>query len=84
MLVKATKIGFYKGARQRVGQVFEMGSVRTKEGKVVDGKGRAISWVVPADGEGVSGPKVLGPNESSRNPVQTKSGDGSGDQNGEQ
>lgn len=79
MLVKAIKMGFYKMSRQRVGAVFEMAGVKVEKNQVVDKAGKPVSWVVAANGEGVKGPKVLGPNGGGQNPDQTTSESSSAD-----
>ncbi len=63
--VKAVKMGFYRGARKRPGEVFD-----------VD-KGEKASWFVPTD-EAPSGPKARGRSDSTSNTDPT-TGSGSSD-----
>ncbi|MDR8077841.1 hypothetical protein KPA96_19485 [Burkholderia cenocepacia] len=56
--VKAIKMGFYRGARKRPGDVFD-----------VD-KGEKASWFVPTD-EAPTGPKARGRTDSTSSTDQT-------------
>ncbi|PVX84348.1 hypothetical protein [Paraburkholderia unamae] len=60
MKVKATKQGYFGGGRRNPGDTFEMPNVTVKAGEVIGKNGKAVSWVVPASGEGTSGPKARG------------------------
>ncbi|MGU4696730.1 hypothetical protein K6L09_08690 [Burkholderia cepacia] len=65
--VKAIKMGFYRGARKRPGEVFD-----------VD-KGEKASWFVPTD-EAPTGPKARGRNDSTSNTDPTTGSGSSGGQ----
>ena len=68
--VKAIQTGFYKGARKRVGDVFEVS------------KGEKAKWFVPTD-EAKSDPKARGRADSTSS-TDPKSGSGSsGEQAGD-
>lgn len=60
MKVKAIKQGFFGGGRRNPGNTFEMPNVTVKAGEVIGKNGKAVSWVVPATGEGTTGPKARG------------------------
>jgi len=64
--VKAIQTGFYRGARKRVGEVFEVE------------KGEKASWFVPAD-EAPTGPKARGRADSTSS-TDPKNGSGSSDE----
>ncbi|MDN7554659.1 hypothetical protein QZM46_25440 [Burkholderia vietnamiensis] len=68
--VKAIKMGFYRGARKRPGEVFD-----------VD-KGEKASWFVPTD-EAPTGPKARGRVDSTSSTEQTSGSGLSGEQAGD-
>ncbi|HEP6279810.1 hypothetical protein [Burkholderia vietnamiensis] len=68
--VKAIKMGFYRGARKRPGEVFD-----------VD-KGEKASWFVPTD-EAPTGPKARGRVDSTSSTEQTSGSGSSGEQAGD-
>ncbi|HDR9164865.1 TPA: hypothetical protein QDB28_005301 [Burkholderia vietnamiensis] len=68
--VKAVKMGFYRGARKRPGEVFD-----------VD-KGEKASWFVPTD-EAPTGPKARGRVDSTSSADQTSGSGSSGEQAGD-
>ncbi|KVE27253.1 hypothetical protein WS67_12185 [Burkholderia singularis] len=60
--VKAIKMGFYRGARKRPGEVFDVE------------KGEKASWFVPTD-EVLTGPKVRGRADGTSSMVQKTGSD---------
>ncbi|UQP02236.1 hypothetical protein L0Z36_10145 [Burkholderia multivorans] len=64
--VKAIKMGFYRGARKRPGEVFDVE------------KGEKASWFVPTD-EAATGPKARGRGDSTSS-TDPKNGSGSSDE----
>ncbi|MBR8244782.1 hypothetical protein [Burkholderia multivorans] len=64
--VKAIKTGFYRGARKRPGEVFDVE------------KGEKASWFVPTD-EAPTGPKARGRGDSTSS-TDPKNGSGSSDE----
>nr|WP_175800909.1 hypothetical protein [Burkholderia anthina] len=66
-MVKAIQMGFYKGARKRVGAVFEVA------------KGEKAKWFVPTD-EAADGPKARGRRDSTSSTDPKNGSDSSGEQ----
>ncbi|MBN3738083.1 hypothetical protein [Burkholderia sp. Tr-20355] len=65
--VKAIQTGFYRGARKRVGEVFDVE------------KGEKAKWFVPTD-EAPTGPKARGRSDSTSNTDPTTGSGSSGGQ----